>query len=154
MAAISSTNKIFKVGCILLALMPVLIFGGTLFHWWQFDHLEDRAKRIVTATELQAWATSVLAEFPTYSPQQAHQLRTNFPAKLRPLCKGFGFACWVSVVSFKEEPAVSRDYPDFVNIIWSMKPSGDAAFEIGPTNFASGHSGAHMWAPGVYFYRR
>jgi len=125
-----------------MTLIPVLLIGGCYYQWWQFDHLEDRARRAITAAELQAWATNVLAQVPSYSSSQVHQLRTNYPSKLRSVCCGPG-ACWITVPQ-----------PRYVMIIWSMKPSGDAAFEIGDTNFVSMHPKAHAWAPGVYFYRR
>jgi hypothetical protein len=125
-------------------LIPVLLIGGCYYKWWQFDHIEDRARRAITAAELQTWATNVLAQAPSYSPSEFHQLRTNYPAKLRSVCRGPG-VCWISV------PDPESDY---LMIIWSMKPSGDAAFEIGGTNFVSAHPKARAWAPGVYFYRR
>jgi hypothetical protein len=138
-------------------LVPVLLIGSCRYNAWQFDHLEDRAKQVITAEELQAWATNILAQFPSYSSSQIHQLETNFPPKLISVCRGPA-ACWISVQFHETSGSVSYSptnwNPDYVMIIWSDKPSGDAAFEIGPTNFVCYRPEAHEWAPGVYFYKR
>ena len=134
-------RKIIRVVSIGFVLMPVLFIGGCFYRWWKFDHLEERARRVITAGELQAWATNVLAQVPSYSPSQFYQLHTNYPAKLRSVCPGAG--CWIDVPE-----------PHYVMINWTIKPSGDAGFEIGDTNFVSRRPKAHAWLPGVYFYRR
>src|ERR1035441_2464623 len=54
------------------------------------DHLEQHARKVITASELQAWATNLLAEYPTYSASQDYQMRTNYPVKLRPLRSSIG----------------------------------------------------------------
>jgi hypothetical protein len=119
-------SKILKLLVVVIVLVPILAFGFFIYHLRQFAHLEERAKRVMTAAELQAWANNVLAEFPTYSPAQVRQLRTNFPAKLSPLCRGIG-GCWVSVLEREEtatnSSSVPRRYPECVMIIWSIKPS-------------------------------
>src|SRR5881409_2062053 len=148
-------RRFLLVACLTVALIPVLLIGGCYFRWWQFDHLEQNARRAITPAELQEWGTNILASVPNLSPAQIHQLRTNYPAKLSRLCRGIG-GCWISV---HEEPITNSagivSYtPRYVMIIWSIKPSGDAMFEVGPTNFVSVWPQAHVWAPGVYFCRR
>src|SRR5437899_2051905 len=107
---------------------------------------------MMTAAQLQTWATNLLAEFSTYSPAQFNQLKTNYPPQLAPLCRRIN-----SSVAVHEEPtsvSATNYYPEHVMIIWSIKPSGDAAFEVGPPTFVCRRSDAHVWAPEVYFYRR
>lgn len=144
---LSSLMKASGVAILLLLFCIGGCYGAPRYKYWRFDHIEQSAKRMITPAELQTWATNLLARFPTYSQAEAWQTRTNYPAQLRPLCRGMWagmWACWVSVV---EEPRTNsagapENHPEYVMIIWSMKPSGDAAFEIGPTNFVSGRRGA------------
>src|SRR6266550_161452 len=119
-----------KAAAVAFLLIPVLCIGGCFAHvWykgWQFAHLEQSAHRMVTAAELQTWATNLLVGFPTYSTAKLNQIKTNYPPKLAPLC--WRVNSWVAV---HEEPRGTNYYPEYVMIIWSIKPSGDAAFEIG-----------------------
>jgi hypothetical protein len=142
-----------KAPALILLLVALLCVGGCFAHGWykgrQFAHLEQTASQMITAAELQRWATNLLAEFPTYSPAKFSQLKTNYPPKLAALCRSVN--SWAAV---HEEPVGTNYYPEYVMIIWSVKPSGDAAFEVGPPGFVSRQSDAHAWAPGVYFYRR
>jgi hypothetical protein len=48
----------------------------------QNDNLERNAKRATTGTELQAWATGLLAAAPTNTAPRVSELGTNFPAQL------------------------------------------------------------------------
>ena len=77
-----------------IVLIVLACIGGFIYHtrkqWWQFDHLEQNAKKVITASELQTWASKVLAEYPAYSASQLYQLRTNYPAQLRRLAPGLG----------------------------------------------------------------
>jgi hypothetical protein len=41
-------------GCVYTSCKPV----------WQLDHLEQNARKVITAVELQAWATKVLVDYP------------------------------------------------------------------------------------------
>ena len=150
--------KEYIVFLVVIILLPVLMIGGCRYQDWKFDHLEERARQAITAEELQAWATNILAQYPSYSASQLHDLQTNFPPKLSAVCRGSSAACWVGLQSYEEPGSDSSSptnlHPDHVMIIWSAKPSGDAAFEIGPTNFVCPRPEAHEWAPGVYFYKR
>src|SRR4051812_35963895 len=84
----------------------------TKWAWWRFDHLEQTARKAITASELQAWATKVIEESRNYSVQQHNQLRTNYPPKLRGLAAGLEPD--VSVLEAK----YSTDGQDEVWLIW------------------------------------
>ena len=149
-------RKLVKVIAGLVICSPLLFIGGCFLHlqfkWAQFDSLEVRAKRVITAAELQSWATNVIVESEGYSADQWFQLRTNCPAKLRSVSRWIG-GPHVSMVPATEPVAEEQTdgRPAYMLLGWSIKPSGDARFEIGPTNFVSIHSEARAWAPGVYF---
>jgi hypothetical protein len=113
---------------------------------WQFDHLEQSARRVITATELQTWATNLLARYPTNTDLRVSELGTNFPQRLRDLAPKLG----PSVVIFEGDDTNS---PSWVFLRWGSGFLGSRGFEIGPTNFVSGRPG-HVWQPGVYFFDR
>ena len=152
-------RKLIKVIAGLVIFSPLLIIGGCLLQmslrFSQFDSLEIRAKRVITAAELQSWATNLIVESQSYNADQRHWLRTNYPDKLRSVSRWIG-GPQVSMMPATEPVAEEqRDgRPAYMLLGWSIKPTGDARFEIGPTNFVSTHSEAHAWAPGVYFYRK
>jgi hypothetical protein len=72
--------------------------------WRQFDRLEQNAKNVITASELQIWATKVLAEYSTYSPSQLYHLRTNYPTRLRILAPGLGPDVCINEVNSTNSP--------------------------------------------------
>jgi hypothetical protein len=113
---------------------------------WQFDHLERNAKKLITAAELQAWATNVIAAYPTNSKIWISELGTNFPMQLRGLAPKLGPSVW-----FYEGDGTNS--PRWVRLYWGSGFLGAHGFEIGPTNFVSERPG-HAWAPGVYFYEK
>jgi hypothetical protein len=139
-------------GLFFLAIGGCIIWRGP-YRWWRFDHLEQSARKRITAAELQNWATNIIATYPGLTPLQAYQVRTNFPPKLESLCRGTISACWVGVMSHSVTNSQGQihEEADCVQIVWSQKPSGDAAFVIGPPDFVFDHPKAHAWAPGVYF---
>src|SRR3954447_6900355 len=47
-----------------------------------FDNLERNAMRVITGTQLQTWATGLLATSPTNPTPRVSQLGTNFPTQL------------------------------------------------------------------------
>jgi len=149
-------RKLLKFLVVLSVLFPVLIIGGCLLQmslrFSQFDNLEIRAKRVITAAELQSWATNLIVESQSYNADQWHWLRTNYPAQLRSVSRWIG-GPHVSMMPATEPVAEEQKdgRPAYMLLGWSIKPTGDARFEIGPTNFVSIHSEAHAWAPGVYF---
>jgi hypothetical protein len=139
--------------------IPFVLIGGCLWmgpvQWWRFDHLEQSARKRIRAAELQNWATNIIASYPGLTPFQAYQLRTNFPPKIESLCRSRIAACWVFVNSHSVTNSQGQihEEADYLQIIWSQKPSGDAAFIIGPPTFVYDHPKAHAWGPGVYFQK-
>ena len=116
---------------------------------WQYCRLEQNAKKVVTGTELQAWATNLLAQYPSNVTLKASLLGTNFPQRLRSLAPEIG-------------PSVRLNFPDNTNFAgwvmvgWGSGMLGSSGFEVGPTNYAYAFRSAraHEWQPGVYFFRR
>lgn len=115
---------------------------------WQFDHLEQRAKKVITAGELQAWATSLLARYPVETNLTIAQLGTNFPQQLEGLAPKLGPHISVhDAGSFSAQPCVQ--------LYWGSGFLGHKGFFVGATNFTLNGTGTeHPWSPGVYFYRR
>jgi hypothetical protein len=130
----------------LLALAAVcLLFLPTCRVVWQFDHLEQHAKKVITAAELQAWATNLLSRYGTNAMDSFYpaKLGTNFPGKLLKLYHNPPY-----IVVYGQ--GVGGDVPHVV-LVWGGGFIGHAGFEIGPTNFP-GLRGTNAWAPGVYFF--
>lgn len=113
---------------------------------WQFDHLEGNARKVITGAELQAWATNLLAQYPTHSTLKPSELGTNFPVQLQHLAPKLG----PMVVIFER---TETNEPSWVFVRWGSGFLGSHGFEIGPTNFVSSRPG-HPWQPGVYFFER
>jgi hypothetical protein len=57
---------------------------------WQFDHLEQTAKKVVTASELQSWATNLLARNPTGTNLAPSDWGSDLPKKLLKLAPSLG----------------------------------------------------------------
>src|SRR5438105_1889599 len=70
---------------ICLAVLWLSPVGQTLRLFWSFDHLERHAKKVITGSELQTWATNLLAHPPPNGWTYGHRLGTNFPKQLLPL---------------------------------------------------------------------
>jgi hypothetical protein len=113
---------------------------------WQFDHLEQNARKVITASELQAWATNLLARYPAETSFRMSELGTNFPQQLRGLAPRLGPGVAVHVYDDTKQPP-------YVQVDWGSGFLGGAGFYIGATNFVTGGKGVHAWQPGVYFYR-
>jgi hypothetical protein len=129
------------------------MLGGCLY-WsykpiWQFDHLEQNARKVITGPELQAWATRVLDQYPTMETNNlwASQLRTNYPPQLRGLAPKIG-----PTLSIEDD----TNQPSYVLLMWGSGGLGAKGFYVGRTNFVmdSGLYRGSMWQPGVYFFRR
>lgn len=152
-------HKFLKITALRIALIPLACIGGCYFYlryqWRQFDHLEERANKVITASELHTWATNLLAKYPTYSDSQRYEMRTDYPTQLRPLCPSIGPLVSIFEVNSNNAGEDWTNYQTFVQLLWGGTPTGHGGFEIGPTNFVSYlHPSAHAWAPGVYFYRK
>ena len=111
---------------------------------WQFDNLERNTKKVITAAELQRWATNLLAMYPTNSRVRLSELGTNFPQQLRYLAPKLGPYIWLY-----DDPDTNT--PRWVRLYWGSGFLGAHGFEIGPPTFVSQRPG-RAWAPGVYFY--
>lgn len=119
---------------------------------WQFDHLEQHARKVITGQQLQAWATRLLDEYPTMQSNYVwtSQLHTNFPPQLRGFAPRLGQS--VSVLVFDD-----TNEPPFVNLMWGSGFLGATGFYVGRTNLTMNPGNARIcraWQPGVYFYRR
>jgi hypothetical protein len=137
------------IGLIGLALIGSL--GGFLYSSckpvWQFNHLEQNARKVVTASELQSWATSLLARNPSGTNLVPSYLGSDFPKQLLNLAPNLG----PSIRIYEKD---DNNYPlPCVHLYWGSGMLGAAGFEVGPTNFVSLQPG-HAWQPGVHFYRR
>jgi hypothetical protein len=115
---------------------------------WQFDHLEQNARNVVTGSELQEWATNFLAQHPfTNKGWNGIDLGTNFPQQLYKLAPRIG----PRVYTYE---GYDTNSPRWVGVHWGSGFLGASGFEIGPTNFHGFDPHGHEWQPGVYFYRR
>jgi hypothetical protein len=125
---------------------------------WDFGHLEQKAHSSITGTELQAWATNLLAHPPVDADPSLSELGTNFPQQLRQLAPRIGPRIYIRALATNE--------PAFVQISWGSGMMGGTGFYIGSTNFAYfGMNNVtdytesnddwyiHVWQPGVWFYR-
>lgn len=121
------------IGTLLLLLSVSVLrpFWTSKVDGYAFKHLEANAKKAVTANELQAWATNVLAHPNDY------RLQTNYPSSLRRIHP-------------TREPrtriCTNLDQP-YVVLDWTAE---DILVEIqvGRTNFVGW---GHKWQDGVYF---
>jgi hypothetical protein len=110
-----------------------------------FYHIEEDAKKVITGTELQTWATNLLMQYPTNVWLSPKDLGTNFPKRMQKLITEVG-------PTIRIEQG-ETNFPPSVVLVWGSGMLGGAGFEIGPTNFMS-IRGGHAWQPGVYFWRQ
>jgi hypothetical protein len=134
---------------VLLYVVVSLIFLTGLWYmlpfrvYRAFDHIEQRAKKRITANELQAWATNLLAHPLTNLNPSVSELGTNFPKQLRSLYRH---------PPYIQVNEATTNYPAYVYLMWGGGLIGHCGFEIGPTNYVSYRSHARTWQPGVYFW--
>lgn len=151
-----------KTAHVVLLILTACIAGSFCYPAklvWEFGHLEQRAHNSITGTELQAWATNLLAHYTNDTDLTVSGLGTNFPQQLAVLAPRMGPApdIYVRVLGTDES---------FVQISWGGGMSGAAGFYVGSTNFAykgmdnftdytnqSYEAYFHVWQPGVWFYR-
>ena len=129
--------------------LVVALAGGLVWYPFfrpliQFDHLEQNARKVITAAELQNWATNLMAKYPEVSNVTYAELGTNVLPQLKGLAPKMGPRVYIY---YSEHP----DVQSYVSLMWGSGFAGHAGFEIGPTNF-TGQRGTTMWAPGVYFW--
>jgi hypothetical protein len=119
------------------------MFWPTCSVLWSFDHLEQRAKKRISGTDLQAWASVLIATPPAKGWTTVRELGTNFPPQLLGL--------------YHHPPDImvygpTTNSPGWVLLGWGGGLIGHCGFEIGPTNF-TGYYRGHKWQDGVYFWR-
>ncbi len=136
---------------VIISLLAVAVLGGCVYTSckpvWQFDHIEQNARKVITAAELQAWATKVLVDYPGETSFWASAMGTNFPNQLRGLAPRLGPHIFVHHYDETNEPP-------YVQIYWGSGFLGASGFYIGRTNFVTSGDDVHTWQPGVYFYHR
>jgi hypothetical protein len=134
---------------VVISLIAVALLGGGVYTSckpaWQFDHLEQNARKAITAAELQAWAAKVLVDYPSETSFWASAMGTNFPSQLRDLAPRLG--PHVFVHHYDE-----TNQPPYVQIYWGSGFLGSSGFYLGATNFLMSGNDVHVWHPGVYFY--
>jgi len=130
--------------------LVIVICAGAYFYQrckpvWQFDHLENNARKVITGPELQKWATNLLAQCPKETSFKVQELGTNFPKQLLGLAPELGPNIFVHVYD-------DTNSPPYVQLYWGSGFLGATGFYLGTTNFIASGSN-HVWIPGVYFYR-
>lgn len=135
-----------------MSVVVLMLFAGFAFYLYagckpvrQFDHLEENARKVITASELQTWATNLLASYPATNDWfilRPAQLGTNFPAQLLGLAPRLGPCVAVYFLD---------DRPRSLRVWWGSGFLGSTGFEIGSTNFVGD---GHKWQDGVYFFSR
>jgi hypothetical protein len=155
------------VSRISMIIIMVFIFGFAAYFFncvirpvWDYDHLEKKACRAITGSELQAWATNFLAHYTNEMSLSVSEWETNFPPQLRRLAPQLGPHVSVHGFGTNEVP--------FVKFWWGSGFLGASGFCVGATNFnydggpeslTNGTSisipGGYLrlWQPGVWFYK-
>jgi len=109
---------------------------------WQYRHLEQNAKKVITGAELQMWATNLLNSYPPtngWFVLSHSELGTNIPPQLLGLCPRLGPSLGLYL----------DNKPRSLRLFWSSGILGASGFEVGPPNFVGN---GQKWQPGVYFF--
>ena len=136
------SSHIIAVACVLTALYFIFIWPAQRVYR-SFDDLERNARKVITGTQLQAWAIGLLTLAPTNPTPKVSELGTNFPAQL------LGLYRHPPYIQIQE---ANTNSPASVFLMWGGGFIGHCGFEIGPTNFVSYRFNARAWQPGVYFW--
>jgi len=139
-------RRVFRYAFVIVTCLMILLFVAVwpIFRvFWSFDHLEQNAKRVITGSQLQAWAISVLEHPPTNITYRISELGTNFPPQL------LGLYHYPPTIDIYE---ATTDSPGSVILTWGGGLIGHCGFVVGPTNFVDYHLNAHAWQDGVYFW--
>jgi hypothetical protein len=134
------------------ASITAIILVGITFLWFSptcriirsFDNFERNARKVITGTELAAWANGVLVQYPTNTTLYLRDLGTNLPPPLLKLAPELG----PNFVVFAPE---DTNAPHWLLVRWGSGFLGSCGFEIGPTNF-TGDRAHHRWQDGVYSF--
>ena len=142
----------YIVALVLVVCVSVYTYNGCK-PIWQFDHLEQNARRVITGPALQTWATYLFALYPKETSfRNLSELGTNFPQQLRGLAPLLGPHVFIHAYD-------DTNYPSYVQLYWGSGMLGAEGFMVGPTNFVQDtnfDTGSHTikWQDGVYFYNR
>ena len=138
-------NLIVVVACLFLLILligPFSIFNLRI--QYSFDHLEQNARKVITGSELQAWAVQILAQYPTPTNGQMDLRLSDLAAPLpKPLLGLYHRPPDIFVYE------TTTNDPGHVRLNWGGGLIGHCGFEIGPTNFVGM---GHPWQDGVYFW--
>jgi hypothetical protein len=131
----------------IIVLIGLLCIAASIYNGckpvWQYDHLEQNARKVITGAEIQTWATNLLDSYPPTNTQinlERSKLGTNFPPQLLGLAPRLGPHLAIYLYN---------DSPRSLRLWWGSGFLGGSGFEIGSTNFV--YKG-HEWQPGVYFF--
>ena len=132
---------------VIASLFVLFVFSPMARTSRSFARIEQEARQVITAAELQTWGTNLVAHEPP-GHVSMENLGTNFPSQLTGVFRHPPF-----IVIYE---ALTNDNghveAGWVSINWGSGFLGHCGFEIGPTNF-DGRSGGDKWADGVYFFR-
>jgi len=138
--------RALRYGIVIVVCLGALWYVLPFRVFWQFDHIEQHAKKVITGTQLQNWGSQILAEHPVppgeYLILRSSELRTPLPQSLLGL--------------YRNPPTIfvyetTTNAPGYLMLMWGGGFIGHCGFEIGPTNFV-GSRGKHKWQDGVYFW--
>src|SRR5690348_3109383 len=108
-------------------LVIVICVGAFLYQGckpvWQFDHLENNARKVISGPELQKWATNLLAQYPKETSFKPHELGTNFPEQLLGLAPKLGPHIFVHVYD-------DTNFPPYVQLYWGSGFLGATGFYL------------------------
>ena len=133
---------------VVIALLFVLfVFSPMAVTSRSFNRIEKKARKVITAAEIQTWGTNLVAHQPP-GHVSLENLGTNFPSQLTDVFRHSPFIVIHEAVTNDTEVIEAG----WVSIIWGSGFLGHCGFEIGSTNF-DGRSAGDKWADGVYFFR-
>jgi hypothetical protein len=143
---------------VFIFVFAVSVFNCVFRPLWDYGHLEKNARRAISGSDLQAWATNLLVQYTNEASISLSELGTNFPPQLRGLAPQLGPSVSVHGFGTNEVP--------FVKFWWGSGFLGASGFCVGGTNFAyvnpsdmtngiyrDAEGYEHVWQPGVWFYR-
>jgi hypothetical protein len=79
-------------------------------------------------------------------------IRTNYPPQLHRLVPGLQPDVIINEVNSTNSPTDWTNTPSTVSLFWGSGFLSHRGFIVGPTNFEM--TGASLWSPGVYFFKR
>lgn len=151
------SSSVLKTIATILILLPILGVGGCFayrsYQIRQFARLEQNARKVITAEDLQKWALKLISDSHSYTnSEQFRSIRTNYPPQLGRLMPGLTPDVNINEANSINSPLDWTNIPPSVSFIWGSGFLGHRGFMVGPTNFE--WSGSDQWAPGVYFFKR